>query len=283
MKRSNGLRTAGTALVGALAALGVCLVVVAALALTGGGDKDHATTTAAATPVAQRETSGGSTSLADLYAKVQDGVAFIQAGGAMGATGSGSGFVVDADGHIVTNEHVVQGASQFVVRIGEEGKPLRAELVGADAGTDLAVLKVDPSEAGTLHPLSLGSSSDVRVGDVAIAIGSPFGLEGTLTTGIVSALGRTIQSPSGQAISGAVQTDAAINPGNSGGPLLNAAGDVVGVNAQIASQSGGNTGVGFAIPIDTVKHVLPQLQSGQGLQLQAEQQQQEDPQLVIIG
>jgi putative serine protease PepD len=134
-------------------------------------------------------------------------------------------------------------------------------VVGQDATDDLAVLDVADSAVAKITPLTLGSSSSLRVGQSAIAIGSPFGLSGTLTSGVVSALGRDIQSPNGHTISGVVQTDAAINPGNSGGPLLDATGHVIGINSQIATDSGSNSGVGFAIPVDTVRRVLTNLQT----------------------
>ena len=195
-------------------------------------------------------------SLAQLYARSQDAVAYVQT-----QKGSGSGFLVDKNGQIVTNEHVVDGASRVTVRFGEHGKALPARVVGQDASDDLAVLDVADSAVAKLTPLSLGSSSSLRVGQPAIAIGSPFGLSGTLTSGVVSALGRDIQSPNGHTISGVVQTDAAINPGNSGGPLLDTTGHVIGINSQIATESGSNSGVGFAIPIDTVRRVLTNLEA----------------------
>ena len=172
----------------------------------------------------------------------------------------GSGFVLDERGHIVTNQHVVEGASEVSVRFWD-GTSYSAKIVGTDASTDLAVLQVD-APAAKLHPLTLGSSSALAVGDGVIAIGSPFGLEGTVTSGIVSALHRQIQAPNGFSIDDAIQTDAAINHGNSGGPLLDALGRVVGVNAQIESESGGSDGVGFAVPSDTIRPIVAQLVSG---------------------
>jgi S1-C subfamily serine protease len=174
---------------------------------------------------------------------------------------------------------VVADASTYTVRIGDTDQTVPATLIGADASSDLALLKVDPAQTGTLHPLQLAASSP-EVGDEVIAIGSPFGLQSTLTSGIVSALNRTLQSPNGHAISGALQTDAAINPGNSGGPLIDTDGHVIGVNAQIASQSGGSTGVGFAISVSTVKNIIPQLKAGGGTGTDPQQQpeqQQVDP------
>jgi putative serine protease PepD len=264
------MRNMGAALLGGLVALGVCAAVVFAGVL---GSKDSGTPSTEGTK-AVAEKPSSSTSLANLYAKVKDGVVFVQAGNA-----SGSGFVIDNDGYIVTNDHVVAESSSYQMRIGEKGSLIPATLVGADPSTDLALLKVDPAQAGDLHPLALADSGDVQVGDTVIAIGSPFGLQSTLTSGIVSALGRAIESPNGQTISGALQTDAAINPGNSGGPLIDTDGKVVGVNAQIASQSGGNTGVGFAISIATVKDTVPKLKAGGGTSSSQSQgpTQQADP------
>ena len=173
------------------------------------------------------------------------------------AQAQGSGFVYDSSGHVITNAHVVDGAESAKVRFAD-GKTYDATVVGVDASTDLAVLKVEaPSSA--LHPLELADSSQAAVGDVVVAIGSPFGLENSVTTGIVSALGRSMKAPNGYTITGSIQTDAAINHGNSGGPLLNLDGKVVGVNAQIESESGGNDGVGFAIPSSTVKSIVTQI------------------------
>jgi putative serine protease PepD len=178
-------------------------------------------------------------------------------GGTRSQQAQGSGFVYDAAGHIVTNQHVVDGAQSIKVRFWN-GKTYNATLVGADSSTDLAVIKVD-APASLLSPLSLADSSEVQVGDNVVAIGSPFGLEGTVTAGIVSALHRQMTSPNEFTIDDSIQTDAAINHGNSGGPLLNAQARVIGVNAQIASDSGGNEGVGFAIPSSTTKSIVSQL------------------------
>jgi putative serine protease PepD len=178
--------------------------------------------------------------------------------GAQEQQAQGSGFVIDKDGHVVTNYHVVEGARKVQVSFSDE-EQRDATVVGSDPSTDIAVLKIQGAWARSLTPLTLGSSSVVKVGDAVVAIGNPFGLERTVTAGIVSALQRHIQSPNGFRIDQVIQTDAAINHGNSGGPLLNANGDVIGVNAQIESESGGNVGIGFAIPIDTVKDVASQL------------------------
>ena len=171
--------------------------------------------------------------------------------------GTGSGFIWDSNGHVVTNRHVVAGASAACVRL-SDGRDLDASLVGVSAAHDLAVLKVNLST--TPQALPLGSSADLRVGQSTFAIGNPFGLDWTLTTGIVSALDRSLPTEDGRSlIEHLIQTDAAINPGNSGGPLLDSAGRLIGVNTVIYSPSGASAGVGFAIPVDTVNRVVPQL------------------------
>ena len=193
---------------------------------------------------------------------------------------TGSGFVVSKDGLIVTNDHVVDGASQVQVKLGTSDKAQAAQVVGADPSRDLALLKVDGHDLPTL---SLGDSSSVSVGDPTYAIGNPFGLDHTLTTGIVSALQRSLQAPDGATISGAIQTDAALNPGNSGGALINADGQVIGVNSQIQTGSsngaeGGNVGIGFAIPSNTVKTFISEAKAGKlKPQQQQQQEQQSDP------
>ena len=171
--------------------------------------------------------------------------------------GTGSGFVWDAQGHIVTNFHVIQGANAATVTLADQSVH-RASLVGAFADRDLAVLRIDPPK-DKLTPIALGSSRDLLVGQKVYAIGNPFGLDQTLTTGIVSALNREIESFNSRSIRGVIQTDAAINPGNSGGPLLDSAGRLIGVNTQIASPSGASAGIGFAIPVDEVNRIVPRL------------------------
>jgi len=171
--------------------------------------------------------------------------------------GSGSGFVWNKQGHIVTNFHVIYGANAIKVTLADRSEH-QAKLVGADPDHDLAVLQVQVPET-TLEPLAIGTSQDLRVGQKVLAIGNPFGLDHTLTTGVVSALGRTIKSLSNRTIEGVVQTDAAINPGNSGGPLLDSAGRLIGVNTQIISPSGAYAGIGFAVPVDTVNRIVPEL------------------------
>ncbi|HWB55700.1 MAG TPA: trypsin-like peptidase domain-containing protein [Gaiellaceae bacterium] len=169
----------------------------------------------------------------------------------------GSGFLYDDQGHIVTNAHVVDGAQSVSVRF-SDGSSHDATVVGVDASTDLAVIKVD-APSSLLAPVALGDSDAVTVGEPVVAIGSPFGLEETVTSGIVSALHRQMSSPNGFTIDDAIQTDAAINHGNSGGPLLDSQGRVIGVNSQIESESGGSDGVGFAIPSSTVESIVSQL------------------------
>ncbi len=171
--------------------------------------------------------------------------------------GTGSGFVLDREGRIVTNYHVIAEAEEVEVVLAD-GTAAPARVIGADAYYDLAVLQidVDPSH---LYPVELGSSSDLRVGQRVIAIGNPFGLDRTLTTGVISALGRTIERESGPALGEAIQTDAAINPGNSGGPLLDSRGRVIGINTAIQSPTGASVGIGFAVPVDIIKRVVPEL------------------------
>jgi S1-C subfamily serine protease len=179
-------------------------------------------------------------------------------------TASGSGFVLDKRGNILTNAHVVEGARDVTVQF-EKGDTVDATVEGTDLSSDLAVLKVD-TDAKKLKPLRLGDSGDVNVGDPAIAIGNPFGFDRTVTTGIVSALQRQITAPNGFQISNVIQTDASINPGNSGGPLLDGTGRVIGVNSQIATPGQGSVGIGFAVPINTAKRVIPQLEKGRRVQ-----------------
>ncbi len=273
-----------------LAALGACALIagaggagVAAVVVDGHGGSSAATTAAASDrgtvrPVAQTTDSTAKS----VYDDAKDAVAYISAQTAQG-TATGSGFVVSDDGKIITNEHVVDGATAVTVKLGTSGKEQTAQVIGADASKDLALLKVDPGST-KLHALSFGDSSSLQVGDNVYAIGNPYGLDHTLTSGIVSALDRDIQAPSGATIPGAIQTDAALNPGNSGGPLLDADGKVVGVNSQIASAGAsasgesGNVGIGFAIPSKLVQAFAEHptstpAESGQ----QPDQQSQVDP------
>lgn len=171
--------------------------------------------------------------------------------------GSGSGILWNEQGHIVTNFHVIYGADSITVTLGDRTE-YRARIVGLDPDHDVAVLQIR-APAGTLAPIPLGSSRDLRVGQKVLAIGNPFGLDHSLTTGIVSAVGRTIRSMTQRTIDGVIQTDAAINPGNSGGPLLDSSGRLIGMNTQIMSPSGAYAGIGFAVPVDTINRVVPDL------------------------
>jgi S1-C subfamily serine protease len=213
----------------------------------------------------------GGLTVHDIYTKVGPGVAYIQAQVVQQTSNpfgfpeqqqgeaTGSGFVLDNQGYIATNAHVVRGARNVQVRFGQ-GKTVSAKIVGSDLSTDLAVIKVNPS-AVKLTPVPLGDSGKVQVGDPVVAIGNPLGFANTVTTGIVSALGRNIQAPNDFTIAHAIQTDAAINPGNSGGPLIDANGRVIGINSQIATSGGskGSVGIGFAIPVNLAKTVIPSL------------------------
>lgn len=203
-------------------------------------------------------------SMVGLFKEASSGVVFVtnnkndsltgQKGG-----GTGSGFVWDDKGHIVTNAHVVHGADSLMVSLGDK-KQYPAQLVAQDPDTDIAVLRVqDKAALAQVRPCKFGSSANLQVGQTVLAIGNPFGLDHTLTTGVVSGTERTIEAMTGKPISGAIQTDAAINPGNSGGPLLNSSGQVIGINSQIMSGSKSSAGIGFAVPIDTVKIVVQEL------------------------
>ena len=170
--------------------------------------------------------------------------------------GSGSGSIIDAQGYILTNYHVIEGARVLEVTLADKHK-LKAKPVGIDPSNDLAVIRIEPKKP--LQIVQLGSSSNLQVGQKVLAIGNPFGLEGTLTTGVISSLRRSIKAENGKLIDDVIQTDAAINPGNSGGPLLNSHGELIGINSQIFSTSGGNIGIGFAIPVNTAKRIVPDL------------------------
>ncbi len=196
-----------------------------------------------------------------VYAATSDAVAQIRTG-----SGSGTGFLIDEQGTVVTNAHVV-GTSQAVrVQLDEDDeRGVAGDVVGVDESSDLAVVKVDRSAVAGIRPLAFANSDDVRVGDVAIAIGYPLGLQRTATSGIISGVGRQIQAPDGFSIDEVIQTDAPINPGNSGGPLLDSRGRVIGVNSQIATAGGGggNVGIGFAVPANTAREIVPRLQAGE--------------------
>jgi S1-C subfamily serine protease len=252
------------------------------------GDGGHTTTVIRQPAVASQGANGKSNvaeglTAADIYQRYAPGVVYIKSeiiqqtnnpfdfgfGGAQKSEATGSGFVIDSSGDILTNNHVIDGATPDSITVQfADKKTVKAKVVGKDPSTDLALLKVDP-EGLDLKALPLGSSKDVHVGDPTIAIGNPFGLDRTLTTGVVSALQRQIQAPNGFAIKDVIQTDAAINPGNSGGPLIDSAGRVIGINSQIetgGNGSEGNVGIGFAVPIDTAKGILNNLKQGESVQ-----------------
>jgi S1-C subfamily serine protease len=271
----------GSALLG-----GAVVAVLGGIAVAAGLlDTGHNTTTTitaplSSAPVANTESSNASDTVNQIYRSDGPGVAFIEStepaeessapfnpfGGEEeesrgGGIATGSGFLIDNEGHIVTNNHVVEGATKVEVRLGSSDTEHEAEVVGADPATDVALLKVDVP-ADQQHPLELGNSAQVQVGDPVVAIGNPFGLDRTVTAGIVSALQRQIQAPNGFSISHVIQTDAAINPGNSGGPLIDAEGKVIGINSQIQTggSGDGNVGIGFAVPINTAREVVEQIE-----------------------
>ena len=244
---------------------------VAAAAVGAGGAATYAALSSDDTVVRQVTVEGSepaaasdASSINEIYQRAYRGVVEVTVSGSAETPfgeqrqqGLGSGFVSDDEGRIITNQHVVDGASTVSVRFWN-GQTYDAEVVGTDASTDVAVLDV-AAPVSLLHPIALGDSSRVEIGDVVVAIGSPFGLEQTVTSGIVSALHRTMTAPNNFSINDTIQTDAAINHGNSGGPLLDSNGRVIGVNAQIESESGGSDGVGFAIPSNTVRSVADQI------------------------
>jgi S1-C subfamily serine protease len=231
------------------------------------------TTAALAAPIVSHDNDANVVN--EIYRRDRQGIAFIEADQPAqeasplspfgqpegGGVATGSGFVIDTEGHLLTNNHVVDGAGEISVKLGSSDESYAAKVVGTDPATDVALLKIDvPGDQ--LHPLALGNSSEVEVGDPVVAIGNPFGLDSTVTSGIVSALQRQIQAPNGFSISHVIQTDAAINPGNSGGPLIDASGRVIGINSQIETGGGGggNVGIGFAIPINTAREVAEQIE-----------------------
>jgi putative serine protease PepD len=250
-------------------ALRRALLATAAVALLGGGALAGATILdddgPEATTAEPLSVSGGrlpENRINQIYDGVSDGVVSVQVARS-GAASSGTGFVIDRDGTIVTNAHVIGGAERAQVRFDDTGEAVPARVLGTDPSSDLAVLSVDRSSAPRLRVLPLADSDRVRVGDTAIAIGYPLGLDRTATAGIISGLGREIRAPNGFTIDEVIQTDAPINPGNSGGPLIDAAGRVIGVNSQIATAgSQGNVGIGFAVPSNTVRDIVPKLKGG---------------------
>jgi S1-C subfamily serine protease len=277
MKRNRpSLKLFGVAVAGGLVALALAVLAAASgLIDVDNTDGDDATTVASAPLVSDSQpASGTARTVGQVYQEDGQGVAFIKSEqsadesaqsplgplpGGGGGTATGSGFLIDDAGHLLTNAHVVDGASSVTVKFGD-GDELEAKVLGSDDSTDVAVLEVDPS-AVSADPLELGDSGAVKVGDPAVAIGNPYGLDRTVTSGIISALQRQISAPNGFTISDVLQTDAAINPGNSGGPLIDAQGRVIGINSQIATggSSTGSVGIGFAVPIETARTAAQQI------------------------
>jgi S1-C subfamily serine protease len=272
----------GSALLGGavVAVIGAVLLLTGAVKSSGGGTTTVEESMSA--PIVSKssaESEDGNT-VDDIYKADGNGVAFIESTipaeeseeafnpfiepeSQGGGTATGSGIVLDGEGHILTNNHVIEGADKIEVKLGESDHEYTAEVVGTDPASDLALLKVE-APAKELDPLPLGDSAKMEVGDPVVAIGNPFGLDRTVTSGIVSALQRQIQAPNGFSIDNVIQTDAAINPGNSGGPLINSAGEVIGINSQIetgGNGADGNVGIGFAIPINTAKEVIHELET----------------------
>jgi len=275
-RKSSSRSFFAAALLGGVVVAAFGWIAIAAGWIESDGGTTTTVTAPITAPVSTSDSGEEGTTVNQIYKADGDGVAFISSEVAAtesqglspfgepesegGGTATGSGFVIDDEGHVLTNNHVVEGATKIRVKLGDSEISHDAEVIGADPATDVALLKVD-APADQLHPLTLGSSSAMEVGDPVVAIGNPFGLDRTVTSGIVSALQRQIQAPNGFSIDNVIQTDAAINPGNSGGPLINGAGEVIGINSQIQTggTSGGNVGIGFAVPIDTVKAEIEQL------------------------
>jgi S1-C subfamily serine protease len=283
MKRIKSFRTSsfGSGLLGGLVALAIGIVVVATGLISVDNGDGGSTTTVTQAPLATdtQPASAAPDTVGQVYDQDGQGVAYIEAQekststvspfGPMqqgGGTATGSGILMDDQGHVLTNAHVVDGASSVTVKFGD-GDALDAKVLGVDDSTDVAVLSVDPNQVSA-KPLQLGDSDAVKVGDPAVAIGNPYGLDRTVTSGIISALQRQISSPNGFTISNVIQTDAAINPGNSGGPLIDGQGRVIGINSQIATGTGssGSVGIGFAVPINTAKSVASQIIDGGSVQ-----------------
>lgn len=254
------------AVVGAVAALGV----LAGTGQLGGGDTTiiretaggvttSITTARDAAAEAENATPSKGMSVAEVVKRESPAVVLISNETAQGGS-LGSGFLIDAKGHIITNAHVVDGATKTTVTF-QDGTEAKGTILGVDKSTDVAVVKIDTVPTG-VSPVPMGNSGGLTVGQEVVAIGNPYGYSGTATTGIVSALKRAIESPSGFTIQNAIQTDAAINQGNSGGPLFDRDGRVIGINSQIASENGGNVGIGFAVPIDTVIPIVDSIIAG---------------------
>jgi S1-C subfamily serine protease len=231
----------------ALAAVVAIVVMIAAGVFDSDGNR-----------AATAQDAGAANTVNQIYRREGASVYFVQSSGPGGA-GTGTAWLFDDQGHLVTNEHVISGGTDVALRIGDN-RLVPVDVIGEDPSTDLAVLRADPQALNGGDPLRLGEASEVFVGQEVVAIGNPFGLEGTVTTGIVSAKARVLQAPNGYPITNAIQTDAAINPGNSGGPLVDLEGRVIGVNSQIATGGAGQSaGIGFAVPVDTVERVVREL------------------------
>ncbi len=269
----------GSALLGGtvVAVVGAVLLLTGAVKSSGGGTVTVERTSSS--PIVAKTSEEGGNTVDQIYKADGNGVAFIESTippeetqslnpflepeSRGGGTATGSGIVIDAKGHILTNNHVIEGASKIQVKLGESNHEYTAKVIGTDPSSDLALIQVE-APSNEVDPLTLGDSSKMEVGDPVVAIGNPFGLDRTVTSGIVSALQRQIKAPNGFSIDNVIQTDAAINPGNSGGPLINAAGEVIGINSQIetgGNGSNGNVGIGFAIPINTAKEVIHELET----------------------
>src|SRR6201992_195493 len=282
-KRKGFFRSSfGSALMGGavVAVVGAVLLLTGGVKPSGGGTTTIEQTAAAPIVSKTTEEGNGGNTVDQIYKADGNGVAFIESSippqeseealnpfgeseSSGGGTATGSGIVVDPEGHTLTNTHVIEGADKIEVKLGESDKEYTAEVVGTDPASDLALLKVS-APSSELTPLPLGDSSKMEVGDPVVAIGNPFGLDRTVTSGIVSALQRQIQAPTGFSIDNVIQTDAAINPGNSGGPLINGAGEVIGINSQIetgGNGADGNVGIRIAIPINTAKEVITELET----------------------
>jgi putative serine protease PepD len=261
--RRNRFLAIGTA---AIVAAGAGAFGAVALLDGGGNDNNGDPARPAALPAVSSKpltTQRGKTRVGLIYAQASPAVVSIRTG-----SGTGTGFLVDQDGTLVTNDHVVENSKTVAVKFGTDGRTIPGTVRGVDPSSDLAVVHINPDDApANAKPLQFADSRGVSVGDAVIAIGNPFGLDRTVTSGIVSSLGRTLTAPNHFQIDGVIQTDAAINPGNSGGPLLDDGGKVIGVNSQIATNgvSNGNVGIGFAVPSNTVRQVVPGLKQGKAV------------------
>jgi S1-C subfamily serine protease len=269
---ARGGSSAGLSFVSAIIGGAIVAVIIAALIATGVIGGKETVVQGGGVAATTANSTGDAKTVGAIYKEASPAVVSIAAnvstsdntfGQQQEGTATGTGFVISEDGYIVTNDHVVDGHQGDVKVTFNDDKTVPGKVIGQDPSNDVAIVKVDKGDHD-LTTMPLGTSSKVAVGDPAVAIGNPFGLNQTVTTGIVSALQRTITAPNNFSIDNVIQTDAAINPGNSGGPLINSAGEVIGINSQIATggsgSSGGNVGIGFAVPIDTVKRIIPQLE-----------------------